>query len=175
MLIIFRAMDSTLQESSWQSAAHPVQPGDYRSVEESAILHYAHQQVHTLISPSLCQAVPCLWLWLLQAAGASGGCTTCPAGRCNEQHTVFFCLFFCSVFFFCQIFTFCFFNVECCVFAHRSWAWVPNVSWPWLIELRWSASPKTCSNCSSFRLANKWQSGTLCRLTTGQSTLRVFE
>lgn len=83
----FRTMDSALQESCWQPSAHPIQPGDHWFVEESAVLHHAHQQVHTFISPSLCQAVPCLWLWLLKAAGASGGSATCPAGRCSEHRS----------------------------------------------------------------------------------------
>lgn len=75
-----RAMDSALQESGWQSTAHPIQPWDYWLVKESAFLPHAHEQVHPLVPPSLCQAVPRLRLRLLQAAGAAGGCSTCPAG-----------------------------------------------------------------------------------------------
>lgn len=152
-------MDSALQESGWQPTAHSVQPRDYWPAEESAFLHHANEQVHPFLPPSLCQAVPCLGLWLLQTAGASRGRATCPAGI-DEDHTHFItylhsCL--CSTY-------------SVILFIYRSWVWVPSVYWPWPIVLKWSASPKTCSNCLNFKPANKWPSRTSCRHTIGQSS-----
>lgn len=148
-------MDSALQESSWQPATHPIQPWDNWLVKESAVLPHAHEQVHTFLPPSLCQAVPCLWLRLLQAAGATGGGATCPAGIPvnDELWTVFIPCFLCLFIF----------------FASRYWVWVPSVYWLWLIVLKWSASPKTFSNCLNFKPANTCQSRTSCRHTIGQS------
>lgn len=73
-------MDPALQESCGEPAAHPVQQGDHRPAEESAVLHHAHEQVHPVLPPPLRQAVPCLRLRLHQAAGAAGGRATRAAG-----------------------------------------------------------------------------------------------
>lgn len=75
--------------------------------------------------------------------------------------------------FVCLYSTYCVFLIFI-LFTYRSWVWVPSVYWPWLIVLKWNASPRTCSNCSNFKPANKWQSGTSCRHIIGQSTLLVF-
>lgn len=85
-------MDPALQESCGEPAAHPVQQGDHRPAEESAVLHHAHEQVHPVLPPPLRQAVPRLRLRLHQAAGAAGGRATRAAGIQKDEvysHLVF--------------------------------------------------------------------------------------